>query len=135
MQSAISWVKTQIKAGMNDHEPNKARPVKQETTMKKLIFALALLVMGGASLSTASAASISPAAPTINEVAQSDSALQLTGGRHRHRGHGHGHHRHRHYSHYHRKGYGGYPYGYYKGFCYDYPRHWRCKKYFYKHGY
>ena len=103
--------------------------------MKKLIFALALLVMGGASLSTASAASISPAAPTINEVAQNESMLQLTGGRHRHRGHGHGHHRHRYYSHYHRKGYGGYPHGYYKGFCYDYPYHWRCKRYFYKHGY
>ena len=47
--------------------------------MKKLIFALALLIMGGASLSTASAASISPAA-TISEAAQSDSTLQLTGG-------------------------------------------------------
>ena len=80
--------------------------------MKKLIFALALLVMGGASLSTAaSAASISPAAATISEAAQSDSALQLTGG---------GHHRRKHFrygGYRHNKGYSGYPYGYYDGFC------------------
>lgn len=99
--------------------------------MKKLIFALALLVMGGASLSTASAASISPAATTISEAAQSDSALQLAGGyRHRHYGHRY------HYNNYHyRKRHHGYPHGYYKGFCYDYPYHWWCKKYFYKYGY
>ena len=99
--------------------------------MKKLIFALALLVMGGASLSTAaSAASISPAAATISEAAQSDSALQLTGG---------GHHRRRYFRYggyrhnsFYRKGYSGYPYGYYDGFCYDRPYHWWCKRYFFK---
>jgi hypothetical protein len=97
--------------------------------MKKLIFALALLVMGGASLSTASAASISPAAATINEAAQSDSALQLTGGGHRYR-----HHNRYHYNnyYYHHKGYSSYPYGYYDGYCYKHPYHWWCQKYFYK---
>lgn len=87
--------------------------------MKKLIFALALLVMGGASISTASAASISPAATTISDVAQSDGALQLTGG----------YYGRRHYY------YGGYPYRYYDGFCYDYPYHWRCKRYYYRNYY
>lgn len=99
--------------------------------MKKLIFALALLVMGGASLSTAHAASISPAAATISEAAQSDSALQLTGGGH-HRRHKHfrygGHRRDFFYS----KGYDWYPYGYYDGYCYEHPYHWWCKKHFFK---
>ena len=96
--------------------------------MKKLIFALALLVMGGASLSTASAAGIAPAAATINEAAQSDSVLQLTGG------HGHRRHHNRYYNnyYYHHKGYSSYPYGYYDGYCYEHPYHWWCKKYFFK---
>jgi hypothetical protein len=130
MLSTNSWVKTDIKPGMNDHEPNKARPVKQETTMKKLIFALALLVMGGASLSTASAASISPAAATISEAARSDGMLQLTGGNHHRRKYFRygGHRRDFFYA----KGFSWYPYGYYDGYCYDHPYHWWCKRYFYK---
>jgi hypothetical protein len=95
--------------------------------MKKLIFAIALLVMGGASLSTASAASISPAAATIGQAAEADGALQLTGGRH--------HNRHRHYGYRHFNyggGYGWYPYGYYDGYCYEHPYNWWCKKYFFK---
>jgi hypothetical protein len=100
--------------------------------MKKIVLALALIVMGGASLSTANAATVKPA--TIGAaVTIEDTGLQLTGGRHGHRGY----HR---YSHYYKKhwGYGGYghysyyPRGYYKGYCYDYPYHWWCKKYFYK---
>jgi len=98
--------------------------------MKKLIFAFALLVMGGASLSTANAASIAPAAATISEAAQSDSALQLTGGGHHHRKHfRYGSHR-RYF--FYSKGSEWYPYGYYDGFCYDRPYHWWCKKYFFK---
>jgi hypothetical protein len=94
--------------------------------MKKLIFAIALLVMGGASLSTASAASIAPAATTIGQAAEADGMLQLTGGRHHHR---------RHYGYRHFNyggGYGWYPYGYYDGYCYEHPYHWWCKKYFFK---
>jgi hypothetical protein len=99
--------------------------------MKKLIFALALLIMGGASLSTASAASLSPAVASIIEAGQSDSALQLTGGRH-HRYH-HKHFRYSGYRHfYYGKGYNWHPYGYYDGYCYEHPYHWWCKKYFFK---
>ena len=94
--------------------------------MKKLIFAIALLVMGGASLSTASAASLSPAAAMIGQAAEAEGTLQLTGGRHHHRHFGHR----RHF--YSGGGYGWHPYGYYDGYCYDRPYHWWCKKYFFK---
>jgi hypothetical protein len=100
--------------------------------MKKLIFALALLMMGGVSLSTAEAATALPAASSISEAVKADGGLEQVGHR--------GHHRHRHYRHYHKGhyynyGYKRYPYGYYDGFCYDNPYHWWCKRYFFKKRY
>lgn len=103
--------------------------------MKKIIFALALLMMGGFSLSTASTANALPAMPAVAGTAEAGAALQLVGGRrfhHRsHRGFVKFHGR-KHYGKHYGKGYGWYPKGYYKGFCYDYPYHGWCKKYFYK---
>jgi len=48
--------------------------------MKKIVLALALILMGGATLSTASAAPAFPVQAGIAAIAQADSNLQLAGG-------------------------------------------------------
>ena len=94
--------------------------------MKKLLFALALLLTGGAaSLSTASNANAAPALASISQVAEAKGDIQLV--------HGWKYKKNK-WSYYYK------PYYYYrskwsppyKGFCYDYPHHWWCKKYFFK---
>lgn len=77
--------------------------------MKKIIFALAMLIMGGVSLSTASqanAAPISSVAAISEAVQQADGVEKVT-------------YKHKYY-----------PKGYYKGFCWDYRGHWWCKRHF-----
>src|SRR5688500_14369789 len=64
--------------GANDHEPLAPPPSTStgDTLMKKIVLALALIVMGGASLSTANAATVQPA--TIGAaVTIEDTGLQL----------------------------------------------------------
>lgn len=101
--------------------------------MKKIIIALAFVFAGGATLSTANAASVVPAVATMAEAVQTggDANLQLVGS------YGYGHKK-RHWgdSYYHKGGYYKknfkyYPRGYYKGFCYDKPYHGWCKKNFF----
>jgi len=48
--------------------------------MKKILLALALILMGGATLSTAQAANAAPAAMSIAQAAQADNGLQLVHG-------------------------------------------------------
>lgn len=103
--------------------------------MKKMIFAIALLIMGGFSLSTASTANALPAIAAVSGAAEAGTELQLVGGGYYHHRKRHGFkkfHSRWHYGKHHGKGYGFYPKGYYKGFCYDYPYHGWCKKYFFK---
>jgi hypothetical protein len=112
--------------------------------MRKRVFALALLIMGGASLSTASAASVPVVSPVSKAVQASDN-LQLAHYRNHRRYYG-GHYRPSYSGYYggHRYGYYNrhrgfffhgsfilYPYGYYPGYCYDYPRDGWCDRYFY----
>jgi hypothetical protein len=104
---------------------------QRSLTMKRTILAIALLTMGGASLSTVSTASAMPAAASISQAAQADGALQLVGGW-RHNKFFFGHHRGFHKGRFHGKRFKWYPRGYYRDFCYDYPYHWWCKKYFFK---
>ena len=81
--------------------------------MKKISIALALILAGGAALSTANAASLTPAVATVAEIARGgDARLQLVGG----------------YGY--KKRYWGD--AYYKGFCYHKPYHGWCKKNRYK---
>lgn len=103
--------------------------------MKKLLFALALMMIGGASLSTASTANAAPAIASIGQAAEAKGGIQLVGGHHgyrRHYGH-YGHRYYRHYGHYNYRPYYNYHanwYPPYEGYCYDNPYHWWCKKYF-----
>lgn len=110
--------------------------------MRKLVFALGLLMMGGMSLSAASAASVLPAAAPVSKAVKAQGDWQPVHYRN-HRRHYGGYYRHsdygrRHYGYYNRhRGFffhGSfifYPYGYYPGFCYDYPRDPWCGRYFY----
>jgi hypothetical protein len=100
--------------------------------MKKLLFALALMMIGGVSLSTASTANAAPALAGIGQASEAAGGIQLVGGYHgHHRGYRY-HHRYYRYG-YHYKPYYNYDwYPPYKGYCYDYPYHWWCKKYFHK---
>lgn len=110
--------------------------------MKRIFLAIALLVMGGISLSTVSSANAMPATASIAEAAEAKSGLQLVGSwKHRgyHRGYGHRYHKgyrygkhHGRYYRGHGKRYGRYYKGYSKGYCYRHPYNWRCKKYFFK---
>ncbi len=99
--------------------------------MKKIMLILALLIMGGFSLSTVSSAKAMPAPAGIAATTAADSGLQLIGG---HRRHGRFRWKHAGFRRgiYLGSGHDFYPRGYYKGFCYDYPYHWWCKKYFFK---
>jgi len=96
--------------------------------MKKIVLALALILMGGATLSTASAASAVPVQAGIAAIAQADSNLQLVGGwKHRKRW---GWRRHnKHYGHYGRRSHGK---CFYKGHWYS---GWYFKKKFGWHYY
>ena len=96
--------------------------------MKKMLFALALTLVGGASLSTVSTANAAPIA-SIGQANEAKGGVQLV-----HDGYGYWRWRH-----YHRHdyevfgdGFRFFPHGYYKGFCYDYPGHWWCRKYFHR---
>ncbi len=95
--------------------------------MKKTIIALAVLMMGAASLSTANAMPAS----SIGEAVKAETGLQLTGGHFKHR-----HFRRRHFhNRYYRRHFDWYPSGYYNGFCYAHPyNHW-CRRYFFRNYY
>jgi hypothetical protein len=112
----------------------------QETEMKKIFFVVALLIMGGFSLSTASTANAMPALKSIGEVADAKGGVQLTTGywhwkKHHWRDH-YGHHYKPHYYHYgyykpyYYKHYKWHPHGYYKR-CHEYAYQWWCRKDFY----
>jgi hypothetical protein len=120
----------------------------QESEMKRIFFIVALLILGGISLSTDSTANAMPALKSVGEVVDAKGSVQLATGywhwrKHYWRHHyGHydngyyGHHdykpyyyRHGHYKHHY------YPkhykwHGHYKG-CYEYGYKWWCKKDFY----
>jgi hypothetical protein len=100
--------------------------------MKKILFALALTMIGGASLSMVSTANAASAPVAgIGEAAEAKGAVQLV-----HDGYGYWrwkrYHRDRHDFEVFGDGFRSFPSGYYKGFCYDYPDHWWCRKYFRK---
>jgi hypothetical protein len=103
--------------------------------MKNIILALTVILMGGATLSTANAAP-APASviQAVAEVQDASASLQQVGGYKRHyKRHYYNHYyKHNYYKpHYYKGHYNWYPP--YKGFCYDYPYHWWCKKYYNKH--
>jgi hypothetical protein len=111
--------------------------------MRKLVYALALLMMGGASLPAASAASVLPVASPVGKTVKAGGGLQLAYYRdhRRHFNNGyynHGYYNRSRYAYYNRhRGFffhGSfifYPSGYYYGYCYDYPRDPWCRQYFY----
>lgn len=77
--------------------------------MKKIIVAVAMLIMGGFTLSTVSQANAAPIASVaaIGQATQLDSGVEKVTYKHKY-----------------------YPKGYYKGFCKDYYGHWWCKKHY-----
>lgn len=93
--------------------------------MKKIILALAVILMGGATLSTANAAP-APASviQAVAEVQDTASSIEKVG-----------HYKRKYYRHHYKPHYYKKWYPPYDGFCYDYPYHWWCKKYFHKKGY
>jgi hypothetical protein len=101
--------------------------------MKKLLFALALTLIGGASLSTAPSANAAPAAFGIAQAADLKGGIQLAGYHH----HGYWYWK-RHHRYYRNDfevfgdGFRHFPSGYYKGYCYDHPYHWWCRKHFHR---
>jgi hypothetical protein len=111
----------------------------QESEMKRIFFIVALLILGGISLSTASTANAMPALKSIGEVADSKGSVQLTTGY----WHWRKHYWRDHYGHYYKPHHyrdGNYKHHYYPkhykwhGYhkaCDEYGYKWWCKKDFY----
>lgn len=103
--------------------------------MKKLVFALAVLICGGLSLSTVSNANAAPVVSGIAEAGQNRDALQPVGGWRDKHGYDPYYQK---ISSHRKKGFWfkghfiEYPKGYHKNFCYRNKGHWWCKKYFFK---
>jgi hypothetical protein len=107
-------------------------------TMRKLVFALALLTMGGAALPAASAAGVLPVASPVSTAGEAQAGLQLAHYRN-YRRHYNGYYNRSRYGYYNRHrgfffhgAFVFYPYGYYYGYCYDYPRDPWCRQYYYE---
>ncbi|WP_088347428.1 MULTISPECIES: hypothetical protein [Rhodomicrobium] len=93
--------------------------------MKTFIILLSALTLGALSLSTIAKAEPATQISAISVEAGAAAPLLLAGygGHYRYR---------RDYRDAFGEGFGWYPHGYYRGFCYDRPYHWWCRRYFFR---